>query len=137
MKRGPSGNRQSLSANEDDDWTCGICMKTYSNDAKKKTGASWIQCSFCRVPYHGNCQKQSTDEDAYMRDTCCEAERQNSGVTVITATEVRFLLYCQITFPVAILPYLVPCIIFYLFFSLVCLCYVKFVYFMSLKYCRF
>lgn len=77
-KPGPSSNRQSLSTDEADDWTCGICMKKYSNDAKKKTGAAWIQCSFCRVPYHENCQKQPTDEDVYMCDACCEAERQSS-----------------------------------------------------------
>lgn len=79
MKDGPSSKHQSLSSDEDDDWTCGICMKKYSGDAKKETGAAWIQCSFCRVPYHENCQKQPTDEDVYMCDACCEAERQTSG----------------------------------------------------------
>lgn len=57
---------------QDEDWTCAVCHKTYSQDVKKKTGAKWIQCSFCRCTYHFDCQRSDVDEDEdiYMCDLC-------------------------------------------------------------------
>lgn len=54
----------------DDDWECGVCCSLYSMDCLKKTGAKWIQCSFCKVPYHEKCQKHPTKDTVYMCDNC-------------------------------------------------------------------
>lgn len=53
-----------------DDWECGVCFQFFSVDVAKKTGAKWIQCSFCRVPYHEQCQKSPNDDTVYMCDMC-------------------------------------------------------------------
>lgn len=66
-------------SSKESDWTCGVCKRTYSADVKKKTGAKWVQCSFCLVPYHEKCQKFPTKEDVYMCDACCDDEFQNDG----------------------------------------------------------
>lgn len=54
----------------DEDWMCGVCGILYSRDVEKKSGAKWVQCCFCLMPYHTKCQQQSTEEDPYMCDKC-------------------------------------------------------------------
>ncbi|KAG8243189.1 hypothetical protein J6590_050300 [Homalodisca vitripennis] len=54
----------------DDDWKCGVCLKLFSKDVKKKSGDQWLQCSFCKFPYHEKCQKNPTKELIYMCDAC-------------------------------------------------------------------
>lgn len=55
----------------DDDWECGVCGGSYSADHKQKNGAQWVQCSYCLVPYHVNCQPSDSDEEVvFMCDMC-------------------------------------------------------------------
>lgn len=65
---------------EDDDWICKVCGKTYTEDEKLKTGAKWIQCSFCQDTIHEGCQGQDINDDTsvYMCDACCRTSSDES-----------------------------------------------------------
>lgn len=69
----PSTSRTKSSRNNEEDWECGSCGKSYNNDVRKKNGAKWIQCSFCLVWYHTNCQPSfHKDDNVFMCDGCHE-----------------------------------------------------------------
>lgn len=83
---GPSGIRFKDSekkkvscSTQDDDWICGSCRGKYSDDVKRKTGASWVQCSFCLTPYHEDCQEKPTKNYVYMCDKCGQASDSSDG----------------------------------------------------------
>lgn len=63
--------------NDEDDWRCGACKKSYLEDCKKKNGARWIQCSYCLVPYHLKCQA-SDEENVFMCDRCAGTTSDDS-----------------------------------------------------------
>ncbi|KAG8263283.1 hypothetical protein J6590_036733 [Homalodisca vitripennis] len=70
MDQPKPGTPKDRPAKPDDDWKCGVCLKLFSEDVKKKNGAQWLQCSFCKFPYHEKCQKNPTKELIYMCDAC-------------------------------------------------------------------
>ncbi|KAG8308042.1 hypothetical protein J6590_007026 [Homalodisca vitripennis] len=70
MDQPKPGTPKDRPAKPDDDWKCGLCSKLFSEDVKKKNGAQWLQCSFCKFPYHEKCQKNPTKELIYMCDAC-------------------------------------------------------------------
>jgi hypothetical protein len=41
----------------DEDRVCGVCDVTYSEDARKKIGVKWVQCSLCLILYRVLCQQ--------------------------------------------------------------------------------
>jgi len=45
----------------------------YSDKAKKKNGAEWIECSFCRVWYHTTYEK-FVDEPHFVYDGCEDSD---------------------------------------------------------------
>ena len=56
---------------KDDDWDCGVCGINFTRDVKKKTGAEWIQCSFCFRWYHFKCQNGAEEDcDVFMCGGC-------------------------------------------------------------------
>lgn len=56
---------------KEDDWDCGVCGINYNEDVQMKTSAQWVQCSFCVVWYHSQCQTSYEEgEDVFMCDGC-------------------------------------------------------------------
>lgn len=70
------GKTKTKGKKKDDDWHCGVCGMSYREDEKAKNGALWIQCSFCCVPYHTNCQTRPDDDDIFMCDGCASDDSE-------------------------------------------------------------
>lgn len=71
---------QKTENDSEEDWICGKCKIKFSEDVKKKTGASWVQCSFCLVPYHTTCQEDFLDEEDIYMCNICETIEKNSEI---------------------------------------------------------
>jgi hypothetical protein len=41
----PTYKSKKTKSKRDEDWICGVCSVTFSEDACKKNGAKWVQCS--------------------------------------------------------------------------------------------
>jgi hypothetical protein len=54
---------------QNNDSSCGSCRRLCSDDTRKKNGAEWMQCTFCRVRYHTICQNV-VDGIHFMCDGC-------------------------------------------------------------------
>jgi hypothetical protein len=80
-------------------WDCGVCGASCSDDARRKKGAKWVQCSNCLVTsrYTANCRFSCVTTAAVRR------QKARSGVALVASPVSTEICggQCGFTFKVA------------------------------------